>query len=295
MKRSLIVLAMTLATMGGAIAQQEEIKWSQTLNIPKGQTIFRDRADILGIEFGDTYAEAKAKLQKLSAEGVQKKGPSADLGERMIEQMDGQDRRPPLREERTLFRVNVPGASTVITASYVGKLILNRQLPGARPITETIQVYLSSPASGQQVTGMERLISYPTDADQPRVSEFIGQMEAKLKAKPQVFPRSDGAEYRFQFNDGQPFVPAVRSTNSCSAHLVVGEAHSVRNVNSTGDCDVVMQVQVNFGISRDHARSIAFYFGDNERAKANAAADFAFISDYIRGLQGRTRGTPPKL
>lgn len=69
-----------LALTNFTFAQQQGIEWKQTLNIPKGQNLSRERADILGIEIGDTYAEAKAKLQKLVLEAAaEQKSPRKKL------------------------------------------------------------------------------------------------------------------------------------------------------------------------------------------------------------------------
>ena len=69
----------------------------------------------------------------------------------------------------------------------------------------------------------------------------------------------------------------------------------IRYLNQEGECDVVFRLAANHGISRDHASSLNFSFGDNARIKAYGAADFAYVEGYIRSLQERTRGAPPKL
>lgn len=103
MKLSMIALAVAFAATGGAEAQQQDIRWTQTINVPKGQNMPRDRADILGLELGDTYEEAKAKLQKLAAEGIQPKPQASTAAERMAAKLDGQRRGPPpMREERRI-------------------------------------------------------------------------------------------------------------------------------------------------------------------------------------------------
>lgn len=61
------------------------------------------------------------------------------------------------------------------------------------------------------------------------------------------------------------------------------------------DQDALLEVQISFGISPDHASSIIFGLSDNDRMKMNLAADYAYVSDHIRGLQERTRGSAPKL
>ena len=63
-------MALALIASSPAIAQLQKIEWKQTVNQPKGQNMPQGvTADILGIEAGDGYAGAKAKLEKLKNEG----------------------------------------------------------------------------------------------------------------------------------------------------------------------------------------------------------------------------------
>lgn len=296
MYKSHVAAALLLAMTG--ICQAQEIEWKQTLNIPKGQNISRDRADMLGIEFGDTYAEAKAKLQKLGSEGIQPKAPGGNAMERMRmeHRMQAAGAAPTLRlsEDQKVFQFQAPGHSQIMTASYIGKLKLTRRLPGSGSATieETIIVHLTSPASGHQVVAMERYINYP-EADQPQLSDIIGQMQAKFNAEPHIHLNT----FKFQFDGGQDVKPVPsKSLNLCTpAITALDDFNAVRQVNKSGDCDVVMVLDVTRGISQNHASALRFYFGDNERIKANGTADYAYVDGYIKSLQSRTRGAPPKL
>jgi hypothetical protein len=267
-------VAMMLAVATPSFAQ--EIEWKQTLNVPKGQNIPRDRADILGIELGDSYAEAKAKLEKLNAESLR---PNPDA----------------IRVTDSTFRLRGPGGSQAIRGSFVSLLKLERNLKSTtdRSTTEHITVHLSAPSSGNQVVGIERTIHYYSEPDQPRFSEVLAQMKAKLKAEPQVYY---GRSYVFQFNDGKPFAPPPSRVQSCNVQMtVIGSPDQARSVNADGTCDVVMIMEFNAGISPDHAQWLRFVLSDNERVKANGMADYAFMQSYFKSLQENTRGAPPKL
>lgn len=295
MRKYLAAAALLLAACDISWAQQE-IEWKQTLNMPKGQSLPRDRADILGIELGDSYAEAKAKLEKLAADGTLQNAP-VSFEDRLRAENAGSRVLRPLREEKRVFRMQVPGASTVITASFVAKLVMERKLPGkaSRTYNDNVSVYLSAPSSGHQVIGIERVISYNSESDQPRVSELLAQLKEKLKAEPGVDQISTQSFFRFVYNDGRPATPRSRNVADCSYWHSVSDFEGVRQINPAGDCDAMMYVKVSYGISRDHTKHIEFVLSDNDRTKANLSADFAFIRDYIRSYQERTRGAPPKL
>lgn len=287
MRRTSLALALLLAASGAGHAQQQ-IEWKQTLNIPKGQHLSRDRADMLGIEFGDSYAEAKAKLEKLNVEGIQPPKPAP-----CHPRAPSCEAPPPplLTEQKKQFDFRAPGHS-VITASFVGTLKLDRVLPGkgSEPVRETVIVYLSAPSSGHQVVAMQRDIYYP-DADQPQLTGLIDALKAKFKTDPLIT-----LEWiSFQFDNGNP--PARRAgPTDCRPQIEEMQSlQRIREVNKRGDCDVVMLLNVVRGVSQNHARILKFAFGDNERMKANILADYAFIDDYLKSMQSRNLGAPPKL
>ncbi|WP_448044399.1 hypothetical protein [Bradyrhizobium liaoningense] len=297
MSRMSLALALWLAASGVCYAQNE-VEWKQTINTPKGANMPRDRADILGIELGDTYEDAKVKLLKLYGEGVQPKAAFLSEEQRRRNRFSGTSAPEPMEEEKSVFRLQPPGSATMWTASYVAKLTMKRQMKGVtdRASDETITVFLSAPASGHQVIGVERWINYYTNGDQPRVSEVLAQVNARMKAQPHVYFVSDQGHYTYQFNDGKPVVPSGNGPLlTCRPQHRTTNANEVPQINPAGNCDALFFVQAQFGISRDHARSIQFVLSDNDRAKANLGADFAFVREYVRGLGERTRGAPPKL
>lgn len=295
--KTISVAAVALLAMLGVASAQQEIEWKQVINVPKGEYIPRGSGDILGLELGDTYAEVRKKLQALLAEGSGPKAAPKDLSDRVTAELDGQSFAPPIKEDRRIFRMQMPGASSVVTASFIAKITLNRLLKGTqRDISETIEVYLSAPSSGHQVIGVTRFVGYSAEADQPRVNELVAQLKQKMRAEPQIFPTSSSAVYRFQYDEAKPFTPGRPSPITCQTSLhALQNANDLKSVNTSGDCDAVLEIAINFGISRDHAKSLAFTLSDNERLKANVAADYRYVSAYIRDLQERTRGAPPKL
>lgn len=280
MRTQFTAAAALLAMLGLAHAQQN-IEWKQIINVPKGEYMPRGSDDILGIGLGDNYADAKAKLQALSAESVPDSNGQATV-----------------KEERKVFRMGVPGASTVVAAAFVSKLALTRRMKGSTASTteETIEVYLTAPSSGQQVVAVRRFIGYNAESDQPRLSEILAQLRTKMRSEPQAFPSGSGTVLRYQFDEAKPFVPAKPSPITCQTSLhVLDDANQLQNVNQSGNCDALLEISVNFGISRDHAKSMTFTLNDNERLKANLTADYRYVSAYVQDLQNSTRGAPPKL
>lgn len=296
MRTTSLAAALLIAAAGTATAQQNEIKWTQTTNMPKGQNMPRDRADILGIELGDTYEEAKAKLQKLAAEGIQPKTKTMTPAERAVARMNGErSGPPPMREEQRIYRLKAPGANSSISVSYVQNIQMTRELPTANgKMGETVSMNFSAPSSGHQVLGISRSITYYDQRDQPLISETLAQLKQKMKSDPQSI-NAGTPKYRFQFNDGKPFTQVNPTLVSCIPRTDVSDTIYLKTINETGDCDALMEVNAQTGVSRDHASILSFTLADNDRAKANLTADFAFINDYAKNLQQNTRGAPPKL
>lgn len=317
MKRALCVFGIaTCVFFTNAAAQtQPQIEWKQTINLPKGLNQPPGvKVDIMGIELGDTYAEVKAKLQKLAAEVAphvrpaaspppavdpsslaamdsQVLGTSDSLNRREQDIMGGVSNLPPYKEMRTQFNLRTPGG--FLSASYTGQISLERELPGtgSQKIRENYEVWLSAPSSGHQVIGIKRFINYRNKDDQPRVSELMASLAQKLRATPQALT----GMFRFQFNDGRPFVPANANNVSCRIGIGANSPEGAAIVNKSGDCDVVMDINVGYGMSNDHASSLTFTLNDNERTKQNVLADFAFFQNYTNEVQSRNKGVAPKL
>lgn len=256
----------------GASYAQSKVEWSQVLDIPKGAKMPRGvKAEILGIETGDTFEEAKAKLEKLAAEwGVT----------------------VPIRRVQSVMRYQGIGVPT-----HFSRLEWRHDRKGVtnRPISEQITVFFSSPASGHQVVAIERLITYVEPRDQPRLSELLPQLAQKYGGQPQMVMSGSGtAQYRFQYNDGRLFVPRNASIISCALQHHAN-AQTLNRINETGDCDVILQVQTNYGISPDHIESLSFKLSDNDRVKANFGADYKFLEPQLQQMLEKTRGSSPKL
>lgn len=298
------LIAGLLAAPLASAQAQEQIEWKQTLSVPKGQNIPRDRADILGIEFGDTYQEAKAKLEALYAETAPKAEPAAKPkpgnpflmapGQALAEFSAATERKaPPVIETTSQFQINLPGLSAMYMATYVSKLQMRRMImgTGVQGTEETIDVYLSAPSSGQQVIGITRRIVYP-QAEQPRISEVLAQVAQKYQAGP--VPARYAVGSVFVFDDGKAANPS--GPTECQVGYRDNDSQdALQGINPQGNCDVVLQLVSYPGISPDHAGMLEFYFGDNERIKANRTADYAYLEAYITDLQNRTRGKVPKL
>lgn len=284
MYRHTLAAALLLAAPLAAHAQSE-IEWKQTLDTPKGQNLPREQADMLGVELGDRYAEAKAKLQKLDSESIPQQKKCSAMTRSCDEPL------PRLTEEKKRFDLRAPGHS-VITASFVGVIKLSRELPGngKEPIRENITLYLSAPSSGHQVVAMER-DTYYADADQPQVSALMDALKTKYRTEPLIA----GNTILFQFDQGRPAARRMGPTDCRAQVEAMQSLQDVQKVNSRNECDVVVTVDIVRGVSANHVRILKITVGDNDRMKANTIADYTFIGDYIKSLQNRNLGAPPKL
>lgn len=256
----------------------QPIKWSQTLNIPKGQGLPPGvRADILGIEIGDSYVEAKRKLQ-----AIKKQLPQGDDGR--------------ISETQSFFKLPV-GSGNFIESKFPSlvKLSISRRAPRT---TEEITLHITAPSSGAQVIGIERLIKRWEHKDQVRISDFAAAVSRKFGSTPTVDAVGDAAFYRYHYDDGRAVTAPrdVSATCPVSYWLSLGKnERQLPKINKGGMCDIVLEVQFNYGISKDHAQAVWFRLIDAERAKANHMADYQYMRDYLARLQQGTSGKAPKL
>lgn len=271
--RFTVVLGVLLATSHSALAQQ--IEWSQTLNLPKGLNLPQGvKGDMLGIELGESYAQVKARIEAIRQETKAR-----------------EDEKKIFQDEK-VFRLPLPSGGFV-TASYAGGITLSI----SSHYNETVEVQFSAPSSGHQVVGVTRSLVYTKQADQIRISELVANLKGKFKGEPQFFRLGAASvRYVFQFDDGRMHNPPRPDINACSPEAsLANSAAAVPQINASGVCDVVLRVDVTTGISSDHASMVVFWLSDNERAKKNAGADYAFFNTYVRSLQQRTGGAAPKL
>ncbi|HRK68420.1 MAG TPA: hypothetical protein PKY73_12775 [Hyphomonas sp.] len=275
---SVVVGLMSLA------ATADEIQWKETQNIPKGLNFPEDvTGDILGIEIGDSYAEAKAKLEKLKAESPPDFGGKPDAT---------------IAESTEVIFLPLPGKGR-IEAEMVGNIRLERAWlgKGQLRITENLTVWLSAPSSGHQVHGLERWLHYREQADQVSIPEMLAKLEQKFGATPVMkFQGSESVQYLWRFDDRKLQnglnKELKRSCGFASGFTV--QQNEVENLNPTGDCDAALEVQFTYGISENHAKGVRFQLFDIERIKSNLTADFAFFDTYVEEL--RTQASPaPKL
>lgn len=300
MKRAVLAVGIAMLAFGYASIghAQQQIQWKQVTNLPKGMNLPQGLAiDILGIESGDSYADVKAKLQKLAAEFATPAKPGGntanDLMLRSLDQMSGVDDRPPMDERKTIIRYQAPGG--VITAEFVGQIELRRELPnGNSKIQELITVRLTAPSSGAQVYEVRRILSYGR-GQQTQIASFLQALKDKMGGAPAQPVGAAGNTYRYQFDNGRLVAPNPPTPDGHCASWGTPETRSTaRSLNASGTCDVSLVAQFSFGISREHASSVEFILSDQERAKANKETDYAFMEAYVRGLQSQG-GAAPKL
>jgi hypothetical protein len=301
-------LAALMVMTATPLSAQQQIEWKQTLNTPKGLNMPSGvKADILGIELGDTYADVKAKLERWLAEAPQA-APAAspcpprhpnmppctcEAERRAAMRMMGGGPRPPVTQVERKFHIPVTGSSVVIAGSYIGEISAEREMPGTGQgkNREFFQVHFTSPASGHQAVYIERTISYAETADQPRVGQLIAAIKEKFKTD----LWADGGVHEVLFDNGKPVLAGQHSNVVCGLLRSDAEARDIPGGNNKGICDVLLRLSITFGISKDHVRTVAFSLHDNERTKLNLTADYAFITNYVKALQDRTKGPQPKL
>jgi hypothetical protein len=306
MKRLAFVAAATIALSGVAPAQQ--VEWKQMINLPKGLNLPKGvHANILGIELGDSYAEAKAKLQKLLAEAPPPKAkvikdPMLRMELENAAEMSGADTRPPIRETKRTIFVNARGGGPRIEISYVGMIQLTRELPGAgsQKIQDGLILEFSAPSSGHQVVAIDRRVIYSAQGDQPLVSDLVQALKKKFHDRPYIAASNSGQTQIYVFNNGQPVVapPGDSGIGACGIRYAMNsmnQARELNRINANGQCDVSLDISINYGISKNHASALTFVLTDNERGKQNLAADYAFFSGYVKSLQEKVRGAAPKL
>ena len=280
-------LLLAFANMAlGNTAFAEPVQWKQVVDTPKGLNLPTGlKADILGIELGDTYPDAKAKLEKLLAEGIKQPERSSDPQSRLTDELMGVDLSPPITESKSQISFKEQGG-TPIEINFVSGIQMRRDLKGVgpRPTHESVSMELSAPSSGQQVYSIRRSISYSEDDDQISVSDLIRSLSTKFQSEPQML---FDFKYRWQFNDGKSHRPKA---DGCR-HGGVGSSAALAEVNPQGDCDIVLDVEISFGKSKQHASIVTFYLTDLERAKINQTADFQFFESYLAAA--RTKAAPP--
>lgn len=204
---------------------------------------------------------------------------------------------PKIREYKYELYLPRPNGQPV-AVSYVGAMKLEISRRGTNAWnSETIDVGLSAPSSGHQVVAVERHLGYNAQADQPRISEVLAGMTGKLGNDYASGGGRSTRHVQFRFDDGQRVRISDPYPWQCmpvGAHANIAE-RDVPGINRDGHCDVVFDIQFNYGISDDHAEVIWFKLGDNERARQDFTADYQFFRDYVKKLQSSAGGAAPKL
>ena len=281
---SVLAAIATVPLAVSSVPAQPQVQWTQTLNMPKGANLPPGvSADILGIELGESHASAKAKIERLHDESR-----ASEANKTLTE------------GDRTL-RSGIPGAAT-LTITHPALIQLKTSVPGAgpRPIEEVLSVFVSAPSSGAQVVGIRRIIEYREHADQPRITELIERLKEKFKSAPQVYPLGQHVQYRFVFHQGRAADPTKQNLATCNADngiqsSVPLQMSEVPNWNHERACDVILRLEIVYGVSKEHVGRINFLLSDNERAKQNFMADYAFFDAYVKNIQSKSKGAVPKL
>jgi hypothetical protein len=264
---SRLAVATVTACIASAAGAQTDFQWKQTTSILKGQNMPAGiKADVLGIELGTNFTDAKATLEKLAAEGE------------------------PPREPVQLRNMTVTlssGAGAPVEGKYVGQAILNRTLPSQRSQKpdDTITLDFSAPSSGQQVIRIARTLVYNDPADQPKMADIVAALDKKFGTAAQVNdlgPETDRHQYAF-------------ANGAAISFLQVPEGQRLNFCPVSGRCAVEVRVDLRRGISPDRVSKMEVVISDNARETANKKSDESFFENYFRELSKGSSAAPPKL
>lgn len=276
-RMSAVAVIAGMMTVG---ASADEIQWTQTQNIEKGVN-FPDgiTGDILGIEIGDSYADAKAKLEAIKADSP----PGFVKGTQAKIQEFTQEMYLPLPSGQRI-EVSSP-AMLQLKRDWAGN--------GKLAVSETINVVISAPSSGQQAHAVERLIHYNDQADQISVPDMLASLKKKFGPEPVlIHSGSETATYLWRFDNRVPVTTKPAPSSCYFSTITPVNEDDIPNLNRTGDCDAAIEVQFNFGISEKHAKSVWIKIFDTDRIKSNLTADFGFLDSYVNELRKKAAPAP---
>lgn len=272
--------AAAIAGMLAVNASANEIQWRQTQNIEKGVN-FPDGfpADILGIEIGDGYADAKTKLEAIKADIP----PGAVKGTGAKIQEFTQEMYLPLPSGGRI-EVSSP-AMLQLTRDGLGN--------GKLSVSETINVVISAPSSGQQVHALERHMHYHDQADQISVPQMLDSLKQKFGPEPvTIYSGSESATYLWRFDNKKPVTTKPGLSTCYFSPTTPLNEDDIPKLNRNGDCDAAIEAQINFGISDQHAKYVKILMFDTDRIKSNLTADFGFLDTYVSELRKKAAPAP---
>lgn len=268
LSKPVCALALLCAFASSPLAS--EVSWEQRVNMPAGENLPPGiTLDIVGLSAGQSAVDAKSALSA----HLSNLGSDASVNE-------------------VISTLTYGAGTAAIRIDYVAGYKVSHQFGPGGNTNESITVHLSSPASGSQVIGVTRLLTYSEQSDQPRVGELVKAMAQKVGADPFALPAH--TTHRWQFDGGTQVQEADYYDCNNDAYFTY-EAGQIDGVNRYENCDVYLDVKVSGGISPDHAQTIEFTLSDNERTKTNLSADFDFFDSYIDQYQTQTGGQTPSL
>lgn len=241
-------------------------------NFPTGVT-----GDFRGLKLGESYDAVKPKLEAIRSEsGVAEDESSVSEG------------------EMALLLPAANGSS--IEARY--KQLLKLELTPSSSLTyDTINAYFSAPSSGSQLVGLYRSISYGRTENQPKISDVLAGLADKFGGPlPLGYDFGSSVRYQANFDDGTIWSEETPN-QSCQLWMTGSldmDERMIAEINPTGRCDIVLNVEFRRGISPDHAETIIMTLSDNARGATTLQTDFQYLMDYMNGRveQG---GTAPAL
>jgi hypothetical protein len=237
--------------------------------LPEGATV-----DIVGIPLGSSYDVACAALAEYakgqpldwSKSGYNVTGGSAG-GRTVLEWPNGLSFRPSRRD------------------------------PEAQWSSEQIGLRFTAPASGSQLVGASRHLSFFQQDKQPLIADFLAQLSNRFGGQPSKGPHAatrQGITYVWVLNENGMVTPdrfVGAQPDGCNS-LTSINPNSAAQLNQNGVCDVYVELYVDYGVTTDHARQIRYTIAGVQRYKDNTAADFRAVEQYSDSLRGSGAAAP---
>lgn len=251
--------------------------WPEIANNPVGHYLPQGAAvDMVGIPLGSSYDVACAALAEYA------KGDPLDWG-------------------KVGYNVTGGSAGGRMVLEWPNRLEFrpSRRDPEAAWDSEHITMRFTASASGSQLVGASRHLSFFQQDKQPLIADFVAQLSNRFGGQPSVGPNAataQGITYVWVLNENGMVAPdrfVGPQPDGCN-NLTSINPNSAAQLNQNGVCDVYVELYADYGVTTDHARQIRYTIAGVQRYKDNIAADFQAVEQYSESLKG-SGAEAPKL
>ncbi|WP_181180936.1 hypothetical protein [Paracoccus sp. FO-3] len=159
--------------------------------------------------------------------------------------------------------------STPIKIEYPGRCELKRVFGRNNRTSERIRMNYPLLPPGISLRA-SRTIQYYGQFDQPRISEIVADLTAKIGVPPLQIT-TVRQKYRRQFANGVQVLDSADQEHECYEYIGKGHDETgIKNINENGRRDVAPIIEFGTGISGDRAKRIQFALWDNEHGKGQS-------------------------